>query len=236
MKKRMATARVILLVTALAVASCMAWALQTGMKLVMNGRTISTDVRMFDGDAYVKVSEVAKALDMVAVKQGDTYRLTRAGGAYQIRGVTGKMTANIFNGSWLLKVTSAQQAREYRQQYGEDKKQLTPKEAGDILIVIRCRLKNGTKETQEVSFDKDNAGNTVLTDDQEHGYVPLAYDSRNSRYASAKMLPGSAHDFVVIFSVPEDVRLKDLIYTVMSSSEDYTRQEKGMDFRVSLQP
>jgi len=50
------------------------------------------------------------------------------------------------------------------------------------------------------------------------------------------MLPGSAHDFVVIFSVPEDVRLKDLIYTVMSSSEDYTRQEKGMDFRVSLQP
>lgn len=54
-------------------------------------------------------------------------------------------------------------------------------------------------------------GTTALTDDRQHGYFPLAYDSRNSDYSSDKMLPGSAHDFIVIFSMPKDANLKDFI-------------------------
>lgn len=232
--KRMATAQVFLLMAALAVASCVAWAMQTGMRLVMDGRVISTNVRMFNASAYIKVSDMAKALDMTAFKQGNTYRLRRVGGSHPIRGAAGKMNANIFNGAWLLNVASARQVTAYSQRYGEYKERFTPRETGDILVVVTCRLKNGTNQTQDVSFDKDSSGNTALTDDQEHGYLPLAYDSRNSGYGSARMLPGSAHDFVVIFSVPEGAHLKDLIYTIVSSSEDYSKQNKSLDFRVSL--
>ncbi len=228
--RRTTQAQILLPAIALAFASCTAWALQTGFKLSMDGHTLSTDVQMIHSRPYVPLSDVAAVLGMNVAKKGDTYILARAGGAHQIRGATGKITTNIFNGTWLLNVESAQQVMEYSQLYGSDKARIVPTEVGDVLIVVKCRLKNGTQETQEVYFDKDSTGDTSLTDDQSHDYVPLAYDSRNSSYTSAMMLPGSEHDFVVIFSVPKGAVLKDLIYSVLSAGG----QEKGTDFRVSL--
>ena len=45
--------------------------------LVLNGKTVSTDVRTLDGDAYVKLSDVAKALGMVLVKGPGVYEITK---------------------------------------------------------------------------------------------------------------------------------------------------------------
>jgi hypothetical protein len=229
--KRRSRVQFLLLILALAITSCAAWALQTGKKLTMNGSIISTDIQIVHGRTYVPLSDMAKALDMTVVTRGGIYRFARAGGANQIGGIPGKINADISSGTWLLRVTSVRQVSGYSQQYGVDKAQLLPAEAGDILVVIKCRLKNDTKEMQEVYFDKESAGNTALMDDQEHGYVPLAYDSRNSDYTSVKIPSGSEHDFVIIFSIPKGANLKDLIYTVGNNETD-----KSTDFRVSLKP
>ncbi len=230
MKQRL-RAQALLPVIALVIASGAAWAMQTGIKLTRNGSVISTDVQVVNGRAYVPLSDVAKALDMTVVKKDGSYRLTHAGSAAQIHALSGKIAENILSDTWQFQVASVQQVSGYSRQYGSEKEQLTPKEAGDILVVITCRLKNATKEMQEVSFDENSAGNTALTDDQEHGYVPLAYDSRDSGYTSDKMPPGSAHDFRVIFSVPKGANLKGLVYTVEAIGLD-----KSTDFRVALHP
>lgn len=234
--KRTATTRAIVIVVTVAAASCVVWSAQTGTKLVMDGRTISEDVRVLGGTPYVRVSDVAKALGMALQQKGAVYQLTPVGGGHQIRGVLGALNASIFNGTWVLKVAGAQKVKSYTPRYGRDRDPLTPKEVGDTLVVVRCQIRNGTDATRDVSFDTYRAGNTALTDDEEHAYFPLAYDSRNSDHSSARVLPGSAHDFAVIFSVPEGARLNDLIYTVLSSSADFGggERDKGKDFRISL--
>jgi hypothetical protein len=174
---------------------------------------------------------VAKALNLTLVKKGNRYMLTRGGGANRLPGYGGKVASNIFSGSWTLRVVSSETDTAYGRQYGPDNGQVTPQQTGDLLVVIKCRLTNSSKETQAVYFDKNTAGNTALTDDQQHAYSPLAYDSRNSNDDSDKMLPGSAHDFAVIFSVPKDTNFKDLIYSVAT-----TELDKSTDFRVSLKP
>lgn len=221
----------ILLGFALTVVSCTAWALQNSITLTLNGKVISTDIQTIKGRSYVPVSDVAVALDRTVVKKGTTYSLTQREETDQIPGTLGKMSTNVFPGKWQLHVASVQEVAAYSPQFGSGREQLTPKETNDVLIVIKCQLKNGTKKMQEVSFDTYSSGNTALMDDQEHGYVPLAYDSRNSGYTSAKMPSGTTHDFVVIFSVPKGINLKDLIYTVGGSYID-----KNPDFRVALNP
>jgi len=218
-------------VAVLVVGSYAAWAVQTGMSVVMDGRSISTDVQILNGHPFVALDDVAQAWDMSVVKSGTTYRLVRAGGANQLTGVTGKLATTILSGAWSLKVISVQQVASYAPRYGPDKDPVSLQQVGDVLFIVTCRLKNGMKETQDVYFARDSAGNTSLTDDQSHGYSPVAYDTRNSDYSTTKMLPGSAHDFALVFSVPRDTRIKDLIYTANASG-----LEAGTDFRVSLQP
>lgn len=229
--KRIVRSWGLLPIIALSMVYCTAWARQTGVKLTMDGRIVSTDIQHIKGRVYVPLNDMAKLLGMTIVQKGPIYRLTHAAGSSPIHRLTGKMADNLSSGTWQFQVASVQQVSGYSQQYGTEKAQLTPTETGDVLVVIRCRLKNGTKEMQEVAFDSSSAGNTALTDHQEHGYVPLAYDSRNSDYLSDKMPAGSAHEFVVIFSVPKGTALQNLTYTVASSGLD-----KSTDFQVALQP
>jgi hypothetical protein len=229
--KQIAKVPIVLLALALIIASGTAWALQNGITLTLDGKVISTDIQTIKGRAYVPVSDVATALDRMVVKKGAAYSLTRSEASPQIQGTLGKMSTNVLPGKWQLHVASVQEVAGYSPQFGSDKETITPKETNDILVVIKCQLKNGTKQMQEVSFDTHSSRNTALMDDQEHGYVPLAYDSRNSGYTSAKMPSGTTHDFVVIFSVPKGINLKDLIYSIGGYSMD-----KNPDFRVSLNP
>jgi hypothetical protein len=230
MKQKTRLPRLLLAFT-LIIASGAAWALQNSITLTLDGKVISTDIQTIKGRAYVPVSDVASALNRTIIKKGAAYSLTRGAEADQIQGTLGKMSANVFPGKWQLHVASVQEVAGYSPRFGSDKDQITPKETNDILVVIKCQLKNSTREMQEVSFDTHSSGNTALTDDQEHGYVPLAFDSRNSGYTSVKMPSGTTHDFVVIFSVPKGIHLKDLIYSIGGYGMD-----KNPDFRVSLNP
>ncbi len=216
-------------ISVLAIASCTAWAMQIGSTLTMNGKVISTDIQIVKGHAYVPLSDVAAALNMTVVRKGQAYRLARTNASRPIHSLTGKLADNISSGAWQFQVAGIQQVSGYSQQYGTEKAQLAPTENGDILVVIKCRVKNDTKEMQEVSFDSGSAGNTALMDSQENGYVPLAYDSRDSDYMADKMPSGSVHEFNIIFSVPKGATLKHLIYTVASTGLD-----NSTDFSVSL--
>jgi hypothetical protein len=43
----------------------------------MNGKVASTSVRVIDGAAYVRVSDVAKSMGMVVVKNGSGYEIKK---------------------------------------------------------------------------------------------------------------------------------------------------------------
>ena len=230
MLRKIGKGRFALLATALILVPCAAWALQAHLKLTMNNSLVSTDVRVIDGSAWVKVADVAKALDMVVVKKDDGYELIRAGGANQINGLKGRVGDIIFTGKWLFTVKSVEKVDEYIQKYDPDKNTISPKGADDTLVVVTFRVKNGTKVKQELFFWMSLSENTALTDDAEHSYPPLAYDSRNSDITGDMLLPGAAKDWAVVFSVPKDARLKDLIYTISAKDIDNT------DMRISLKP
>lgn len=215
----------------LAAACCAARAAETGTQVLMDGSTISRDVRIISGRPYIALGDVAKAFNMSVVRSGGEYRLARAGGANQLPGIKGKIATAINSGAWSLTVLSVAQVTGYTQQFGYDKGPIALQHPDDVLFLVKCRLKNATNTTQDVYFDKSSAGNTSLTDDQAHGYTPAAFDSRNDNNSTSKMLPGAAHEFSLVFSVPAQTNIRDLIYTV-----DASEMDTKTDFRVSLTP
>src|SRR4051812_10681592 len=84
----------------LIVLACAAMPAQAAAPLTINGNTVSADVRSIGGTAYVRMSDVAKALGMVVTKQGAGYEIKKAGGAGQIEGMTGKIGDRLFDGRW----------------------------------------------------------------------------------------------------------------------------------------
>jgi hypothetical protein len=229
--KSMFRIHVLLSIVVLTMVSCAVWAAQMSIKLILDGKVVSNDVQTIQGRVYVPLSDVAKVLKRSVVRKNGTYSLVQAIEGNPREGLPGKMGTDLFSGPWRLKVTSVQQVATYSPLYGSDKQPITPREVGDVLVVITCRLNNGTSDMQEISFDRSYSGNTALMDDQERGYVPLAYDTRNSGYTSAKIPPGTTLDFVVLFSVPKGANLTALTYSVKGTDRDTSR-----DFRVSLTP
>jgi hypothetical protein len=195
----------------------------------MNGSVMSTDVQTINGRAYVPLVDVARALSMTVVRKEGGYELVRAGGGNEIAGVKGKLGDTLFTGKWRFTVTAVTRAGEYTEVYSPDKEVLKPRADDEELVIVKCRIKNGTPKTQSPYFWKDISEDTALTDDKEHGYGPLAYDSRNSDATVDKMLPGSAKEFAVIFSVPKGSTLKDLVYTISGPGD-----EGKTDVRIAL--
>jgi len=86
----------------------------SGDTLVVNGKTTSADVRSIGGSAYVKFSDVAKALGMVLVKRPGGYELTKAGGTNQVQAVTqGKVGDVLFDGWWRFQVQNVEMTDSY---------------------------------------------------------------------------------------------------------------------------
>jgi hypothetical protein len=217
-----------------------------GETLVMNGATASADVRTLNGSAYVKLSDVAKALGMVLVKRPGGYELTKAGGANQVQGVTqGKVGDVLFDGKWRFQVLSVQKPDSYTMktpgvepsswprdiiEYSSATRVLKAK-PGYQLVVLQCRVTNGVKEKRTLwtaSTDKQN--NTALTDTEGSSYTPVGYDFEGGPTQSKWLVQGAALSFPILFSVPETAQLKGLIFTLKNNQTD----EKANDVRVSL--
>lgn len=219
-----------------------------GPKLVVNGNTVSTGVKSINGKVYVPLADVAKAFGLTVAKQPGGYALVEAGGANEIADAhRGKMGETIFTGQFRFLVTGIDKVDSYTPKNIADVV-VTPT-AGNSLFVVHCRIKNGTREKQELVFSTDDMfGNvdTALTDDQEHTYAPYnfeggkvdGYDVHIDETApnGSYVLPGAAIDFTIIFNAPSDTHPKDLIFSILKYAERDKAKTKSVDVRVSVSP
>ena len=230
----------LLLVFALPMGS--AWADQN---LVMNGKVVSTSVRTVGGSPYVKLSDIAKALSMVVSKRPGGYEITKSGGTNQVQGLQGKIGDLLFDGRWRFQVLSVAQPDTYTMKTPGDepssypadtvnfdrKTQLVSPKSGYKLVVIQCRMINGQKNKQTFWLAAKD-GNNALADQQGESYAPIGYDLEGAPIQSKPLLPGAKTDFPILFSVPQNIELKDLVFTLRNN--DFS--QKGNDVRVSLTP
>jgi hypothetical protein len=180
---------------------------------------------MIEGNVYVKLSDVAKALNQNVSTQGGTYIVAPAGGANMIQGTKGKKGEELFTGKWKFTVTDVQRVDKYMLRFADSKFEMTA-DSGQDLVVVTCRFKNAVNKSVNMYFN--GLQNTSLTDMSEQSYKPKWMDVSGG--VASVMLPGSAKDFAIVFSVPEGTEEKDLVYTVEPVSSEFG----VVDLRISL--
>ncbi len=217
-----------------------------GPNLTLNGKTASTDLKTIGGKAYVSIADVARALGMVVVKTGGGYEIKKAGGANPIVGVTqGKIGDVLFDGKWRFQVLSLQTPESYVMKtdsqlydytgltsFNAATKTVRPR-VGNKLVVIQCRITNGQNSKQRLwTAPNDDKMRSALADMDGGSHPILGYDFEGAPTQTEPMVPGAALSFPILFSVPNNLRLKDLIFTLKNN--DYSAA--GNDVRVSLAP
>lgn len=246
--------RVLRVITAIAVTAGLATAAgalgQVGLRLLVGGKTASTDVRIIGGRPYVPLADMAKAMNGTAVKhKGGGYEITLAsadtttpeagagsaapGGANEVRGTRGKIGQVLFNGKWRFSVLSVDRAATYDSQFLTHKNTFSPASDTEELIIVRCQMKNGQNKTKMAMIGSVHPHHTALTDDHGQSYAPMHYDKRGGHTDEGpNMLPGSQTEFAILFSVPKGTVLKDLVFSIQSAYEDYP--DGGTDVRITL--
>jgi len=218
-----------------------AYAAGAASKLYINNSVASSGVKVIDGKAYVPIADVAKALDMVVKKRGDGYEMVKDGGAGQIANDNvGKIGQEVFTGKWKFQVLDVKTVKSFTKEYSGDNydKQFNV-EGRDDIVVVKCRVKNGTKKKDELVFANWDGMNTALTDDREQSFQPTAYDVRESEHSpvGTTFLPGAAIEFNIIFIVPKGTKPGDLIFTAMRYDDRAGFDQKKRpptDIRVKL--
>ncbi len=223
-----------------------AWA-AAGSSLFMNGKVASSDVRVIDGSAYVRLADVAKALNMVVVKRADGYEITKPGGANAIEGaVQGKIGDVLFDGRWRFQVLSVLTPESYTMKSDADTYDsaglshlnssthvLTPK-ADYKLVIVQCRISNGQKAKAQLwTAIGDAKMNTALADTAGVSHPPVAYDFQGAPIQTTPLIPGAGMSFPIIFSVPSETHVKDLVFTLRTNGG---ADPSYKDVRVSLVP
>jgi hypothetical protein len=215
------------------------WA-AAGTKLYLNGQLASTSVKVIDGRSYAPVADIAKALGATVQARPDGYEIIMAGGANQIEGVAqGKIGQELFTGKFRFQVVSVEEAGDrYAERYYQAQRTIRPGGAKEKLLVLNCRLKNGTTKTVSPVLTEREPGNTALADTEEHSYAPLDYDARQEinktqSYAAAALLPGAATEFALVFSVPQGITPKALVFSIMMYPDDIGKN-KFTNVRVVL--
>lgn len=224
---------------------------QAGKSLTFKGQVVSHDLRIIGGRPYVPLADVARILGGSAVKSGAGYAIRAgdidtttpsdkstppAGGADQVNGLRGKVGQVLFTGKWRFQVVSVDHTSSYATKYQADADTITPNGDSDELVVIMGQLKNAQKKAVAPTLSSVHPHNTALTDDQGQSYPPLKFDKRGGDNDSGgTMLPGSASNFAVLFSVPKGTQLKDLVFSVQNFDND-DMPDGGKDVRVLLAP
>ncbi len=219
------------------------------LRLLVSGKTASTNVRMIGGSPYVPLADMARAMNGTVVKRtGGVYEITLggetkpktggasvAGGANEVSGTQGKIGQVLFNGKWRFSVLSVDHTASYDSKFLPDKQTFAPAGDTEELVIVHCRMKNGQKDTQMAMLSPVHPHHTGLADDQGQSYAPMSYDKRGgSSDEGPKLLPGAQTEFAILFSVPKGTVLKDLVFSIQNAYED--TPEGGTDVRISLAP
>lgn len=205
-----------------------AWAYQAGTKLYISGSLASSSVIERNGVAYVPLKDVAANLKLPLSKSARGWEIGQAGGANMVEGINGKVGDVLFNGFYRFQVIKLYRGKEYTNQFSGDSQKVTPYPEGMDLVVLTCRIKNGTKAKETIFLP--NGELSGLTDDKERSMAPRSGLSADIPTRGAELLPGAAVDFALTFDVPADAKLKDLVYQVYSTNLNGAKKT----FRVSL--
>lgn len=233
--------RTLLVFGILLVASLGAIAFQAAQKLFLDGKVVSTDLRVINGRAYVPLADVAKALDYTIQPATGGYAITKSGGAGPIAGKNvGSVGEEVFSGQWKFTVVRVDRVAEAVPEF-------LPNEvwnrrtagSGMEIVVVKCRVKNGTGQKDTIVLDKWEGNNTTLTDMDENAYEPTqhGYDAKFNEHfpEGATFLPGGAINFNLRFEVPKAAKLKDLVFTVIRYDDRAsTKTKQPTDFRIHL--
>ncbi len=218
-----------------------AFALQAAQKLFVNGKVASSDLRVIGGKTYVPLAEVAKALDYTAQKTTGGFELIKAGGAGQIANKNvGSVGEEIFSGKWKFTVLSVDRVAEAVPEYlANESWNRRTASSGMEIVVVKCRVKNGTANKDTIVLDKWDGNNTSLTDMDENAFEPTqhGYDAKFNEHfpEGSTFLPGGAVNFNLRFEVPKAAKLKDLVFTVIRYDDrSNTKTKLPTDFRVHL--
>ncbi len=233
-----------LMISALALTAAIGTASAAGGgKLIYNGKVASTDVRTISGSPYVKLSDMASAMGLIVVKRGDSYELTKKGGANQVDGLQGKIGDTLFNGEWRFTVLSTSTPESYAIKIPavradlrgtanitiDESTGLVRPASGYKLVVIPCRMSNGQKSSQTFWVAPTMGVKTALADTEGESHPPFGFDMEGSQNQSKPLVPGASSSFTILFIVPEATQSKDLIFTLRNNGEG-----KISNVRVSL--
>jgi len=189
--------------------------------LYINGTLASTRVLQNNGIAYVPVADVAKALKQIVVTKPDGYAIASAGGSNQVEGMNGKIGDKITNGQVVFSVVKVLRFDKYERQFSTGTE--SPAAPGDDLVAIVIRVKNATQKSPWIAVIGGKV--TALTDHDEHAYKHVYNDSKS---LTPTLLPGSAVDFALVYSIPKSAKLGDLVYQMAVAGF------KDTTFRISL--
>jgi len=214
----------------------------SGRTLLYHGATVSSDVTVVNGRAYVPLADMARALHGKVIQRGGEYEIvsgatdtegsgrTAPGGANEVRGQNGKVGDMFFNGYWRFQVKSVERAGQYNYRFSPNSGSDKPDNDNDELVVATCLIKNGHKEAEQpiLTAHGTSAQKTALADDQGQSYAPIDFDVR-----AGELLPGAGKSFAVVFSVPKGTHLKSLIFTLYGFGASST---KATNVRVDMEP
>ena len=189
---------------------CLAAAAVSGTEpstLQFNEATTQTDVVMKNGHAYVPVTAVAKLLNATVQVNGSTYKFIPLDNSRQVNGNEGKVGEMIRLGYANITVTSVTTGSSYHPKFGGGD---TTAGAGQKVVSIGIHIQNSTLQTQicyVLGGDK-----SALADTMGRSYTISSFSDFESR--GPTLLPGAAVDLTLLFTVAQDVELKDLVYEV----------------------
>jgi len=206
---------------------------QNQRTLIINSAVASTDVRIIEGRAYAPIADVAKGLDLTVVVKGNTYELTKKGGANAMGGLTGKTGDWLFDGGWRFRVNKTYKATAYKAK--NDYYGTTDYEAPEDreMIIVEYSYRNGNKELMHF-----NIGKTSLAGADGDAWEPhsndFAYDG--DRYFARGLLPGAQAEGALIFFVKPGFQPKDLVMTIgeFAGYDDAVKPKKPSIFRIGL--
>ena len=207
--------------------------------LIAGGRTVSTSVRKIGGTTYVPIGDVAKALNMRVSVKGNRIALLPPGGAMQVGKVEGNINEDLSSGLYGFKVTGVTRAQSYDLKYPTvyQRAETVKAQDGQELVIVSCRLKNQTPNIVSFPFSINyKPTHTSLTDLDAQSYAPLYYDAAFDAGGPflRKVLPAASLNVVLVFAVPKETKIKDVVYG-MISYDDWVYNKPAVDFRVHVQ-
>jgi hypothetical protein len=156
----------------------------------------------------------------------------------------GKIGDLISDSQWRFQVLNVQTAESYAMKTDAEPydyktlagfdltKRIFSSKSGYKLVVFECHATNRQKSQKRLWVAVSDSANvrTALSDMGGSSYVPIGYDFEGGPVQTKPLQPGETITFAVIFSVPQDAQLKELLFTLAANGE----REQSKDVRISL--